>query len=238
MINLKKLKTSIFCDGANFEDIQKYKNEKYIDGFTTNPTLMRDAGVKDYKKFCIKVLKEVKSKSVSFEIFADDLVNIEIQARKIAEWGKNVYVKIPVINTKNQSNSSLIGKLNNDGIKINVTAVFTLAQTKSILSKINKKTECIISVFAGRIADSGLDPVSEIKKHLKKAKKFPNVKILWASVREPYNIVQCNKIRCDIITVPPSILKKTKVFNKNLEKYSIETVQMFFNDAKESGFKI
>ena len=238
MINIKKFKTKIFCDGANFQDIKKFKKEKFITGFTTNPSLMKDAGVKNYKKFSIKVLKEVKSKDVSFEIFADDLKNIETQAREIAKWGKNVYVKIPVINTKNETNSSLIGKLNKDGIKINVTAIFTTKQTRSILKKIDKKTPCIISVFAGRIADTGVDPVKEIKKHLALSKKYPNVKILWASVRETYNLIQANQIKCHIITVPPSILGKTKAFNKNLNTYSRETVETFFKDAKSSGYNI
>ena len=238
MIKINKLKTQIFLDGANFSDIQKFKEKKYITGFTTNPSLMKEAGVKNYKNFCLKILNTIKKKDVSFEIFADDLKNIEFQAREIASWGKNIYVKIPVINTQNKCNSGLIGKLNNDGIKINVTAVFTLDQTKRILKKIDKKTPCIISIFAGRIADTGVDPLVEIKKHIMISKKYPNVKILWASVREPFNIMQANQINCHIITVPPSILKKLKVLNKNLEKYSIETVKMFYKDAKESGFKI
>ena len=238
MINVNKFKIDIYLDGADTSDFKKFKNNNLIKGFTTNPTLMRKAGVKDYEKFCKHSLKIIKNKPISFEIFADETKPIKKQAETIAKWGKNVYVKIPVINTKNKLNTNLIGRLNKNGIKINVTAVFTIQQTKKILSEIGKKTSLIISVFSGRIADSGINPNQEITRHLKLAKKYPNVKILWASVREPFNLIEAEKSRCDIITIPTDILKKLKTFNKNLNTYSIETVKMFYEDAKKSKFKI
>jgi len=238
MININNFKIDIYLDGADISDFKKYKNNRLIKGFTTNPTLMRKAGINDYEKFCKQSLKIIKQKPISFEIFADETGPIKKQAETIAKWGKNVYVKIPVINTKNKLNSDLIGALNNDGIKINVTAVFTIQQTKAILKNIGKKTPLIISVFLGRIADSGLDPNKEVYKHLKAVKNYPNVKILWASVRQPFNLIEAEKSKCNIITIPPEILKKLNLFNKNLNLYSIETVKMFYEDAKKSKYKI
>ena len=238
MIKVNNFKIDIYLDGASMSDFRKYKNDRLIKGFTTNPSLMRKAGIKDYEKFCKQSLRIIKRKPISFEIFADEIDQIEIQAEKIAKWGKNVFVKIPVINTKNKLNTNLIGKLNRDGIKINVTAVFTLQQTRSILKKIGKVTPLIISVFLGRIADAGLDPSKEITKHLKFIKKYPNVKILWASVRQSFNLIEAERSKCDIITVPPEILKKLSIFNKNLNSYSVETVKMFYRDAKKSKYKI
>lgn len=238
MIKLNKYKIQIYLDGANSLDFKKYKNNKLIKGFTTNPSLMRKAGVKDYEKFCKQSLKIITKKPISFEIFADEKSEIENQAKKIATWGNNVFVKIPVINTKNVSNSTLIGKMNKAGIKINVTAIFTIEQTKKILKCIGKKTPLIISVFSGRIADTGIDPSRDILKHIKISKNYPNVKILWASVRETYNIVQAENVNCHIITVPTSIVGKLNLLNKNLTKYSIETVKMFYNDARSSNYII
>ena len=237
MIKVNKYKIQIYADGANINDFKYLKKNKLIKGFTTNPSLMRKSGVNNYKKFSMNVLKIIKNKPISFEIFADDLNSIEYQSREISSWAKNVFVKIPIVNTKNKLNTSLIGKLNMEGIKINVTAVFTLDHTRKILSQIGKKTEIIISVFAGRIADTGVDAEKEIKKHVSLCKKFKNVQILWASVREPYNIIQAEKCRCHIITVPPSILNKINQLNKNLNLYTVETVKSFYKDALKANFK-
>ena len=190
MMKVKKFKTEFYLDGADIADFKKYKNNSLIKGFTTNPSLMRKAGVINYEKICKKIFKNNKKKPISFEIFADDIDEIRYQAKLISKWGKNIFVKIPVVNTKNISNAKLIGELNKEGIKINVTAVFTLSQTKKILNEIGNKTPIIISVFAGRIADAGVDPKVEIHKHLNISKKFKNVKILWASVRQSFNIIE------------------------------------------------
>ena len=238
MIKINKFKTEIYLDGANISDFIKFKKNKLIKGFTTNPSLMRKAGVFNYEKFCKKSLKIIKNKPISFEIFADTKNEIKYQAEKISSWGKNVFVKIPIINTKNISNADLIGKLNKKGIKINVTAIFTINQSNDVLKKIGKKTPLILSIFCGRIADAGIDPKKEIIKHLKVFKKFPNVKILWASVRQPFNLIEAEKMKCHIITVPPEILVKIKTFNKDLNKFSVETVKMFYIDAKKSKYKI
>ena len=238
MKKIHKFKIKFFADGADINDFRKLAKNKLVNGFTTNPSLMRKSGVKNYLSFAKRVLKIVKEKPVSFEIFADETKEIEKQAIKISKLGKNVYVKIPIINTKKKSNAKLIAKLNKQGIKINVTAIFTLNQTASLFKLLNRETDIILSVFAGRIADTGINAQLEMKKHLNKCKQKKNVKIIWASVRELYNLVEAEKIGCHIITVPPSILKKTKNFNKNLADYSQETVQMFFDDAKQSGYSI
>jgi transaldolase len=238
MLNINKTKIKIYADGADIKDFKALMKLKYIHGYTTNPSLMRKAGVKNYKFFAKKVINIVKNKPISFEILGDTTEETERQAKEISSWGKSVYVKIPIMNTKKILNTELIGKLNRKGIKINVTAIFTTNQTKQILKYLGKKTQIVLSVFCGRIADTGVDPVIEIKKHLKLGKKFKNVKFLWASVREPFNIVQAENSRCHIITVPPEILTKTKNFNKNLNSFSQETVQMFFDDAEKSKYKI
>jgi len=238
MKKIDKLKIEIYADGAELLSFKKLKKLGYIKGYTTNPSLMRKAGVKNYKIFAKKVIEIVKPKPISFEIFEDTSKKIEEQANKISKWGENVYVKIPVINTKKIFNSKLIGKLNKNGIKLNVTAIFTIDQTKNIIKYIGKKTPIILSVFLGRVADTGIDPEKEIIKHLKITKKFKNVKLLWASVREPFNIIQAERSKCHIITIPPNIIKKTEVFGKNLDLYSQETVKEFYNDAKNVGYKI
>ncbi len=238
MLNKKVKKLDIFLDSADINELKKYKNNKFIKGFTTNPSLMRKAGVKNYELFCRKILKLIKNKPISFEVFADEYKAMKYQSLKISKFAKNVYVKIPIINTKNHFNTKLIGELNKVGVCINVTAVFTIKQTREILKKIGKKTPIIISVFCGRLADAGVDPKIEILKHIKITKKFSNVKILWASVRQPYNIIEAEKTKCHIITVPPEILKKTKSFDKNLNEFSVETVKNFYLDAKKSKFKI
>jgi transaldolase len=238
MKKISKVKIEIYADGAELLSFKKLKKLDYIKGYTTNPSLMRKAGVKNYKIFAKKVIEIVKPKPISFEIFEDTSKKIEEQANKISKWGENVYVKIPVINTKKIFNSKLIGNLNKNGIKLNVTAIFTTDQTKNIIKYIGKKTPIILSVFCGRLADTGIDPEKEIIKHLKITKKFKNVKILWASVREPFNIVQAERSKCHIITISPNIIEKTKFFGKNLDLYSQETVKDFYNDAKNVGYKI
>lgn len=238
MININKFKTEIYLDGASISDFIKFKKNKLIKGFTTNPSLMRKAGVSNYENFCKKSLKIIKKKSISFEIFGDTKKEIKYQAEKISSWGNNVFAKVPIINTKNISNADLIGELNKKGIKINVTAIFTINQSIDVLKRIGKKTPLILSVFCGRIADAGVDPKKEIIKHLKVAKKFPNVKILWASVRQPFNLIEAEKLKCHIITIPPEILLKIKTFNKDLNQFTIDTVKMFYIDAKKCKYNI
>ena len=230
--------TEIYCDIANTKDIKKFVKKKIVKGFTTNPSLMRKAGAKDYKDYSRKILKICHEKPVSLEVFADDYLNMRLQAFKITKWGKNVYVKVPVINSKGVFMGKLIKELNENGIKINITAVYSSKQVEKILKKINKKTKVIISIFAGRAGDVGKDPIPEFKKSLFIAKKYKNVKILWASVREPYNFLEAKKIGCHIITVPPSIISKIEKFGKSLNQLSLETVKGFLIDSKKSNFKI
>lgn len=235
---MKKFKIKIFADGANVDEFFLLNKKKFIDGFTTNPTLMRSAGIKNYKIFAHSVLSRVKKKPVSFEVFADDFVNMEKQALEIGKWGPNVVVKIPITNTKGLSSSKLIGKLSKNKIICNVTAIFTIKQIESVLKFINKDAEIIFSVFAGRLADIGKDPEIIMKKAKKIIKRFPNAKLLWASTREVFNIFQAERCGCDIITVPHEFLKKLKFLKKDPNKFSKETVQMFFSDAKKSNYSI
>ena len=230
--------TEIYCDIANTKDIKKFVKKKIVKGFTTNPSLMRKAGAKDYKNYSKKILKICKEKPVSLEVFADDYLNMKLQAFKITKWGKNVYVKVPVINSKGVFMGKLIKELNYNGVKINITAVYSFKQVKKILEKIDKKTEVIISIFAGRAGDAGKDPIPEFKKSLFITKKYKNVKILWASVREPYNFLEAKKIGCHLITVPPLIISKIEKFGKSLNQLSLETVKGFLIDSKKSNFKI
>ncbi len=229
--------TKIFCDIADLDLIRKFNRKKIVKGFTTNPSLMRKAGAKDYKSFSKKIL-EITSKPVSCEVFADDVKSMINQGKKISEWGKNVYVKVPVTNSRGEFMGSVISELNQNNIKLNITAVFKSDQTKKILKKINKKTKVIISIFAGRAGDVGKDPVPEFKKSINAAKKFKNVEILWASVREPYNYTQAKQIGCHIITVPPTIIEKIEKFGKSYNELTLETVKTFLVDSKKSNFKI
>ena len=229
--------TKIYCDIADIKLIRKFNNKSIVKGFTTNPSLIRKAGAKNYKSYCKKILKITK-KPVSFEVFADDEKNMTTQGLKINNWGKNVYVKIPVTNSKGNFMGSVIKKLNNNGIKLNITAVYSAKQTKQILKKINKKTKVIISIFAGRMADVGKNPVPEFKNSLKYIKQYKNVEILWASTREPYNYLQAKKLKCHIITVPPAIIEKIEKFGKSFKMLTIDTVTGFLNDSKKSKFKI
>ena len=232
------MNTKIFCDIAELDLIKKFNKKKIVKGFTTNPSLMRKAGAKDYKKYSKKILDICNKKPVSLEVFADNFKDIKKQALLINKWGKNVYVKIPVVNSKGIFMSKVIRELNNKNIKLNITAVYTANQTKKILSLVNKKTKLIISIFAGRAADTGKDPVPEFKKSIKMSKKYQNVEILWASVREPYNYLQAKQLGCHIITIPPSIIEKIESFGKSFDKLTKETVKAFLIDSKKSRFKI
>ena len=230
--------TKIYCDIADLKLINKFNKKKIVKGFTTNPSLMKKAGAKDYELYSKKILKICPNKSVSLEVFADDYQNIKEQALKINNWGKNVYVKIPVTNSKGIFMGKIIKELNSMNIKLNITAVYSVNQTKKILKFLNKKTNVIISIFAGRAADTGKDPVPEIKKSILLAKNFKNVEILWASVREAYNYTQAKQLSCDIITIPPSIIEKIENFGKSFDQLTIETVNAFYKDAKSAKFKI
>ena len=232
------MNTKIFCDIADLGLIKKFNKKKIVKGFTTNPSLMRKAGAKDYKSYSKKILKICKKKPISLEVFADDQKTMIEQGKKINNWGKNVYVKVPVVNSKNQFTGSVIRELNNNNIKLNITAVYNSKQTEKILKIINKKTKVIISIFAGRASDTGKDPIPEFKRSIRFAKKFKNVEILWASVREPYNYLQSKQIGCHIITVPPSIIEKIEKFGKTFDQLTQETVKAFLVDSQKSKFKI
>ncbi len=230
--------TKIFCDIADLKLIKQFNNKKIVKGFTTNPSLMRIAGAKNYEDYSKKILKICKKKPVSLEVFADNFKDMIDQGIKINKWGKNVYVKVPIINSKNKFTGKVIKILNKKNIKLNITAVYTAKQTEKILRNINKKTKVIISIFAGRSADAGKDPLPEFIKSIKLAKKFKNVEILWASVREPYNYLQSKKLGCDIITIPPAIIEKIEKFGKNFQQLTLETVRTFLEDSKKSKFRI
>jgi len=232
------LSTKIFCDIAELSQIKKFSQKKIVKGFTTNPSLMRKAGAKDYKSYSKKILKICNNKFVSLEVFADDHFGMKKQALKINSWGKNVYVKIPIVNSKGVFMGKIIKELNNQNIKLNITAVYTAKQTQKILKLINKKSNVIVSIFAGRAGDVGKDPIPEIKKSIAMSKKFKNVEILWASVREPYNYIQAKQLNCHIITVPPSIIEKIESFGKSFDQLTKETVKTFLFDSKKSKFKI
>ena len=228
----------VFCDIADLKNIKKFNRNKLVKGFTTNPSLMRKAGAKDYKSYSKQILKVCNKKPISFEVFADNLKLMIEQGVKINKWGKNVYVKVPVINSKKKFTGKVIKELNGRNIKLNITAVYTAKQTANILKVINKKTKVIISIFAGRAADTGRDPVPEFIKSIKIAKNFKNVQILWASVREPYNYIQAKQLGCDIITIPPSIIEKIQKFGKSFDQLTQETVKNFLIDSKKSKFKL
>ena len=213
------------------------KKKKIVKGFTTNPSLIRKAGAKDYKNYCQKILKITK-KPISFEVFADNEKDMLRQGEIINKWGKNIFVKVPVTNSKGVFMGKVIRKLNKKNIKINITAVYTAKQTAKILKVINKNTQVLISIFAGRMGDVGKNPIPEIKKSIFLAKKFKNVKILWASTREPYNFIEARKLNCDLITVPPNIIEKIEKFGKSFEKLTIDTVKGFLSDSKKSKFHI
>ena len=232
------MKTKIFCDIADLKTIEYFNKKTIVDGFTTNPSLMRLAGAKNYKDYSLKILKVCKKKPISFEVFADNPKEMLEQAYEINSWGKNVYVKIPVVNSKGIFMGSVINELSNKGIKLNITAVFTFEQTKKIFKNLNKKTKTIISIFAGRMADKGKDPLPIFKKSIYLTKKNKNIEILWASTREAYNYTQAKQLNCDIITMPPKVIKQISNFGKNFSTMSIDTVIGFLNDSRKSKFKI
>ena len=232
------MKTKIFCDIADLSLIKKFNKFKIVKGFTTNPSLMRKAGAKDYKSYSKQILKICRNKPVSLEVFADNQKGMIEQGLKINNWGKNVFVKVPVVNSKNRFTGNVIKELNKKDIKLNITAVYTAKQTEKILKVINKKTKVIISIFAGRAGDTGKDPIPEFEKSINLAKRFKNVEILWASVREPYNYLQAKQLDCHIITIPPLIIEKIQKFGKSFDELTLETVKAFLIDSKKSKFNI
>jgi transaldolase len=236
MVKIGNIK--IFADGADINSIKKILKNKLVKGFTTNPTLMKKAGIKDYEIFSKRVAKLVYPKSVSLEVFSDDLYEMYRQAKIISSWGNNIYVKIPIINTKGVSTNRIVKKLSNERVNLNITAIFTLKQIKDVVKVLNKSSNTILSIFAGRIADSGRDPKDLIRKSVKFCKNYKKISILWASTREVYNIVEASNCGCHIITASDDIINKVKNFNKDLKIFSRETVKMFYNDAKFSGYNI
>ena len=232
------MKTKIFCDSADYNVIKTFNKNKIVDGFTTNPSLMRLAGAKNYRNYSLKILKICKKKPISFEVFADNPKEMLEQAYKINSWGKNVYVKIPVVNSKGVFMGSVIEELSNKGIKLNITAVYTFEQTKKIFKKLNKKTNSIISIFAGRMADKGKDPLPIFKKSISLTKNNKKIEILWASTREAYNYIQAKQLKCNIITMPPKIINQIDSFGKGSKLMTIDTVKGFLKDSKKSKFKI
>ena len=229
--------TKIFCDIADIKLIKKFDKKRIVKGFTTNPSLMRKAGAKDYSKYLKNILR-ITDKSLSCEVFADDVTNMISQGNEISKWGKNVYVKVPITNSKGMFMGKVIKSLNSNNIQLNITAVYNSKQTKQILKNINYKTKVIISIFAGRMADAGKDPIPEIKESIKISKNYKNVEILWASTREPYNYIQAKQLGCQIITVPPNIIEKIEKFGKSFKELTTDTVKGFLVDAKKSKFSL
>ena len=238
MKNSMYKKVKIFADGANYDEMIKLSKISFVKGLTTNPSLMRKNKIKNYEIFAKKILKKIKKKPISFEVFSDNLDEMRKQAEIINSWGQNVYVKIPITNTKKKSTATLIKVLSNKNIKLNITAIMTVNQVKEVLKNLNPKTKSYISIFAGRIADTGRDPIPVMKEALKLMKKNKKSELIWASTREVYNILQASKIKCHIITVTTDIIKKKALYNYNLSKYSLDTVKAFRKDALESNYKI
>ncbi len=230
--------TKIFCDIADLKIIKEFSKKKIVRGFTTNPSLYRKAGAKNYELHSKSIINLSRKKSLSLEVFADDPKNMIDQALKINSWGSNIYVKIPIVNSKNIFMGKVIRYLVKKNVKLNITAVYNSSQTKKIVNCIKKNSNVIISIFAGRASDTGKDPIPEIQKSLKIVKNYRNVRILWASVREPYNYIYAKKINCDIITVPPNIIQKIEKFGKSYNTLTKETVLGFLKDSINSKFKI
>lgn len=235
---LQDIKTKIFADGADLKSIIEMNNNPLISGFTTNPTLMRKAGVNNYKNFALDVLSLINDKPVSFEVISDDFDEMERQALEISSWGKNVIVKIPITNTKKEISSSLVKRLCDAGVKINVTAVFTIEQMMKVLPNMSSAEAGYISIFAGRIADAGIDPLPIMAEAVEILSDHPKIELIWASPREVYNIIQADQVKCHIITATDDILKKLNLLGKDLSEFSLDTVKMFFNDAAAAGFNI
>ena len=232
------MKTKIFCDIADYKARKFFNNKSLVDGFTTNPSLMRLAGAKNYKEYSLKILKICKKKPISFEVFADNAKDMLKQAYEINSWGKNVYVKIPVLNSKGAFMGAVIKELSDKGIKLNITAVYTFEQTKKIYKKLNRKTKSIISIFAGRMADKGKDPLPIFKRSISLTKKNKNVEILWASTRDVYNYLQARQLKCNIITMPPTIINQINSFGKSFNEMTLDTVKGFLKDSKKSKFHL
>ena len=232
------MNTKIFCDIAELKIIKKFNKKKIVKGFTTNPSLMRLAGAKNYRNYSLKILKVCKKKPISFEVFADNFKDMLKQAYEINSWGKNVYVKIPVVNSKGVFTGPVIKELSDKGIKLNITAVYTFEQTEKIFKKLNKKTKSIISIFAGRMADKGKDPLPIFKKSIFLTKKNKNIEILWASTREAYNFIQAKQLNCNIITMPPKVINQISGFGKSFKSMTIDTVKGFLTDSKKSRFSL
>ena len=232
------MKTKIFCDIADYETIKFFNNKPIVDGFTTNPSLMRLAGAKNYRNYSLKILKICKKKPISFEVFADNFKDMLKQAYEINSWGKNVYVKIPVVNSKGKFTGSVIKELSDKGIKLNITAVYTFKQTQKIYKNLSKETKSIISIFAGRMADKGKDPLPIFKKSISLTKKSKNIEILWASTREAYNYTQAKQINCNIITMPPKVINQINGFGKSYKSMTLDTVKNFLADSKKSRFSL
>ena len=235
---ISNLNIEIFSDGADLDEMSEMYNKRFIKGLTTNPTLMKQSGIKNYKEFCLKVLEFVKDKPISFEVFADDFETMINQAKIINSWGENVFIKIPITNTKGEITAPVVEELSNAGIKLNITAITNKAQFDSILPFIKSNVQNYLSIFAGRIADTGVDPVPIVGDCVNKIQDKKNFKIIWASPREILNIFQANSVGCDVITVTGGILNKLKFIGYDLDKYSLDTVNMFYDDALKSGYKI
>ena len=232
------MRTKIFCDIADYKAIKFFNKKSLVDGFTTNPSLMRLAGAKNYKEYSLKILKICKKKPISFEVFADNFKDMLKQAYEINSWGKNVYVKIPVVNSKGVFTGPVVKELSDKGIKLNITAVYTFEQTEKIFKKLNKKTKSIISIFAGRMADKGKDPLPIFKKSISLTKKNKNIEILWASTREAYNFIQAKQLNCNIITMPPKVINQITGFGKSFKSMTLDTVKGFLTDSKKSRFSL
>ena len=238
MNRLRELKVKLFADGADLKIIEKMAQNPLIKGFTTNPTLMRKNNVADYKAFCLAALKIISGKPISFEVFSDDFSEMEEQAREIATWGKGVFVKIPVTNTKGEFAGSLIKTLSDEGVPLNITALMTLDQVDAVLGKLSRNTPSFVSIFAGRVADTGRDPVPMMAEAVKRMKSHAKSELIWASPRELLNIFQANDVGCHVITATNDILSKLENVDKDLDQFSLETVQMFYKDAQAAGFAI
>jgi len=238
MNSTENLNVKIFADGADKEAMIDMYNKEYIKGLTTNPTLMKKAGITDYESFAKDILKTVKDKPLSLEVFSDDIQDMKRQALKIAEWGENVYVKIPVTNTKSESTAKLVKELSDNGVKVNVTAIMTLDQVKEVVDSLNPDVPAYVSVFAGRIADTGIDPLPLMKEVVNIAKAKPLAEVIWASPRELLNVFHADSIGCQVITVTNDILKKLKLVGYDLNEYSLDTVKMFYNDSVSAGYKL
>jgi transaldolase len=238
MVTVNELNVELYADGADLDGMLEMYSKPYIKGLTTNPTLMKKAGITDYTAFAREVLDRISDKPISFEVFSDELNEMLIQARKISSWGENVFVKIPVTNTRRESTAAIVKTLASEGVKLNVTALMTIEQVKTINDALNPSVLSNVSIFAGRIADTGLDPMSIMKSSLEVVKSNTNCKIIWASPRELLNVFQANEIGCHIITATNDILKKLSLVGKNLDEYSLETVEMFYKDATAAGYSI